>query len=69
MNTATPATPATPRRLLRLPQVLDKVGTKRTPWLDLVRRGDAPKPVKIGRAVSWDETEIDAWIAAKLAAR
>ncbi|MFA7604458.1 MAG: AlpA family phage regulatory protein [Novosphingobium sp.] len=68
MTEKTPA-PAAPHRLLRLPEVLDLVAMKRTPWLDRVRRNEAPQPVRIGRAVAWEEGEVQAWIAEKLAAR
>ena len=47
-------------RLLRLPQVLDRVGYKRSRFLDLVRQGVFPKPIKLGaRAVAWPESTID----------
>jgi prophage regulatory protein len=35
-------------------------------------KGEWPQPVKLsdgGRAIAFSETEIDAWIAARLAAR
>ena len=48
-------------RLLRLPAVLDRVGYKRSRFLDLVRLGVFPRPVKLGaRAVAWPESQIDA---------
>ena len=51
-------------RLLRLPQVLDRIPYRRSRFLDLVRQGIFPCPVKIGpRAVAWRETEIDALVA------
>ena len=47
-------------RLLRLPQVLDRVGYKRSRFLDLVRQGVFPRPVKLGvRAVAWPESVVD----------
>ena len=47
-------------RLLRLPAVLDRVGYKRSRFLDLVRQGVFPKPIKLGaRAVAWPESTID----------
>lgn len=50
-------------RLLRLPAVLDRVGYKRSRFLDLVRLGVFPRPVKLGaRAVAWPESQIDALI-------
>jgi prophage regulatory protein len=53
--------PPRPERLLRLPAVLDRVGYKRSRFLDLVRIGVFPRPVKLGaRAVAWPESQIDA---------
>ena len=47
-------------RLLRLKEVLHRVGYKRSRFLDLVRMGVFPKPVKLGpRAVAWPESVID----------
>lgn len=47
-------------RLLRLKEVLHRVGYKRSRFLDLVRQGVFPKPVKLGpRAVAWPESQID----------
>ena len=50
-----------PKRLLRLPEVLDRIGYKRSRFLELVRLGVFPKPIKLGaRAVAWPESQIDA---------
>jgi prophage regulatory protein len=50
--------------LLRLPQVLARVGLKTTRFYQLVGDGDFPKPVRLGdRAVAWISTEVDEWIA------
>lgn len=50
-------------RLVRLPEVLDRVGYKRSRFLDLVRLGVFPRPVKLGaRAVAWPESQIDALV-------
>ena len=49
-----------PKRLLRLPEVLDRIPYKRSRFLELVRLGVFPKPVKLGaRAVAWPESQID----------
>lgn len=50
-------------RLLRLPRTLDRVGLQRTAWLELVRQGKAPKPIKIGRATLWLESEVQQFIS------
>lgn len=54
--------PSTPR-LLRLPDVLDRIPVSRSDWYRGMRRGQYPRPVKIGlRAVAWRENEIDALV-------
>lgn len=52
-------------RILRLPQVREKVGrANATIWKD-VSEGTLPPPISIGsRAVGWKSSELDAWIAA-----
>ena len=59
---------ATTPRLLRLAAALDHVGLGRSAWLDLVREGKAPKPVKIGRASAWVESELAAWLNERIRA-
>jgi prophage regulatory protein len=55
--------PTAPDRFLRLPDVLARVGHRRTSWLDAVAAGRAPAAIRIGtRAVAWSEREIDAWM-------
>lgn len=66
MHTSTPNTEPAQLRLCRLPATLDRVGLGRTAWLDLVREGKAPKPVKIGRATAWVSEEIDAWLRERI---
>jgi predicted DNA-binding transcriptional regulator AlpA len=53
-------------RLCRLPEVLCTVSLSRDAWLDLVRTGAAPQPVKIGQATLWQASEIQRWIADRL---
>lgn len=44
---------------LRLPQVLGVIPLKRTSWLNGVKDGIYPKPVKIGaRSVAWRVEDI-----------
>lgn len=51
-------------RLLRLQEVLHRVGYKRSRFLDLVRQGVFPRPVRLpgGRAVAWPESVVDALV-------
>jgi len=51
-------------RILRIRQVLDLVGLKKTAVYDLRQKGDFPRPVRItGRAIGWVEEEVLRWIA------
>ncbi|WP_040377933.1 AlpA family phage regulatory protein [Duganella zoogloeoides] len=54
-------------RMLRLPQVREKLGrANSTIWND-VRNGVLPPPVNIGpRTVAWSEVELQAWIDARV---
>lgn len=58
-----------PERLLRLAEVIARVGFGKTAIYDRIRAGTFPKPVPLGGVVAWVESEIDAWIAARIAAR
>ena len=66
ISTNLPGPDVDPGRLLRLPSVLALVGLGRSAWLDLVQRGKAPKPVKIGRASLWVESECRGFIAERI---
>jgi predicted DNA-binding transcriptional regulator AlpA len=58
------------KRSLRLPGVEKKVGLKKTQILDAVDKGLFPKPFNIipgGRAIAWDEDEIDEHLANQMA--
>ena len=57
-------------RILRLPQVVEKTGFKRSHIYNLMRAGQFPRSLPLGeREVGWDSVEVDAWVAARLAAR
>ncbi len=53
-------------RLLRLPDCLQIVRIGRTAWLDMVKAGQAPRSVKIGRATFWVASEVQAFIAERI---
>jgi len=56
-----------PKKLLRLPVVCDRVGYSRSTVYLLINRSEFPKPISIGeRAVAWLESDIDAWIEARI---
>ncbi|EOL9020964.1 helix-turn-helix transcriptional regulator [Cronobacter dublinensis] len=51
------------KRLIRVPEVLRRVGFSRTTMYELIKEGRFPDKVIIGaRAVAFVESEIDAWI-------
>lgn len=53
-------------RLIRLPDCLQMVRIGRTAWLDMVKAGQAPRSVKIGRATFWAASEVQAFIAERI---
>lgn len=57
------ATPL-PTRLLRLPDVMARVGMKRSAIYQRMSEGRFPKSRSLGpKCAVWIESEIDAWIA------
>lgn len=50
-------------RLLKLPQVESLVGLKKSKIYALIQSGQFPVPVKVGRASSWLEGEVQTWIS------
>jgi prophage regulatory protein len=49
--------------ILRLRQVMARVGRSRSGIYQLIALGEFPKSIKLGaRAVGWLESEIDEWI-------
>ena len=59
-----------PHRLIRIGEVLRKVGDSKSSWYEKVKEGRAPKPVQIGdHAVAWYEPDINDVIDARLEGR
>lgn len=57
---------AQPSRLLRLPEVMARVGLTRSPIYRQIAAGTFPPAVSLGaRAVAWRESDIAAWIEAR----
>ncbi|WP_318389679.1 AlpA family transcriptional regulator [Enterobacter sp.] len=82
MNTAlsspssAPAAPLMPltgiaqERFLRLPEVIHLCGISRSTIYDLISRNDFPQQVSLGgKNVAWVNTEINAWMAERIARR
>lgn len=59
----TDAIPLRQDRLLRLPQVMDRVGLKRTAIYQRMREGRFPRSRSLGpRCTVWVEAEVDEWV-------
>lgn len=55
------------KRLIRLPEVLNKTGYKKAWIYRLISEDKFPKPIKLGeRAVAFVEVEVDEWILQKI---
>ncbi|TAM57261.1 MAG: AlpA family transcriptional regulator [Rhodanobacter sp.] len=58
-----------PARLIRLPEVIRQTGLARSSIYDGIRDGKFPKPVPLcGRNVGFVESEVQQWIADRIAA-
>ncbi len=54
---------AKPARLLRRKDVENAVGLKRSSIYELMKKGEFPRPIRIGqKAVGWLEHEVDDWL-------
>jgi prophage regulatory protein len=59
-----------PLRIIRADELKDKVGYSIMTVWRLERDGKFPKRIQLGAgAVGWIESEVDAWIAARMAER
>jgi prophage regulatory protein len=68
MTSADLATAAEPLCLLRLPDVIARVGLRRTAIYAAVQAGTFPQPIKLGRrCVAWDSYSIETWIRERIA--
>ena len=56
-------------RLIRLPEVLSRVGVGKTTLYRLVEQGEFPAPRKLGPQIAvWSDHEVSEWVASRLAA-
>jgi prophage regulatory protein len=59
---------AAPLRLLRLPDVIARVGIKRTAIFDAIKAGTFPAQIRLGKRCScWSSAEIEIWVRARIA--
>ncbi|MGB9152141.1 MAG: AlpA family transcriptional regulator [Alphaproteobacteria bacterium] len=65
-----PCYPQTSIRILRLTEVIDRVGLCRASIYQYIATGSFPKQIVLGqRSVGWLEHEIDTWLSVRVAAR
>lgn len=58
--------------ILRKREAMAYIGLGETVFSELVTKGSLPKPIKIhddGRAVGWIRSELDEWLAKRIAKR
>lgn len=53
-----------PRRLLPLPEVMDRVGLRKSAIYERIARKQFPAPVVLGSTSRWVESEVGEWIQA-----
>jgi prophage regulatory protein len=55
-------------RILRWPELKDRIGFSRSHIHNLVAKGEFPPPVKIGaRASGWLESQVNTWLEQRIA--
>ncbi len=59
----------TEQRILRLPQVMDLVGLRKTAVYQRIKENSFPAPIKLGSASGWIQHDIDDWINQQAARR
>ncbi len=63
-------TPEAPFAILRRPEVEARTGLGCSTIYDGIKAGTFPAPIQLGpKAVGWLESEINAWLSARVAAR
>lgn len=57
-------------KILRLPEVKDRVGLSRSSIYQAIQRNEFPSQIKLGaRAAGWLESDIAQWLASRIAQR
>jgi prophage regulatory protein len=58
------------KRFIRLPEVINRTGYRRTSIYEKIAEGTFPAPIKLGpRAVAWVSEDIEEWMDARVAER
>jgi prophage regulatory protein len=58
-----------PKKIIRLPRTIEKTQLSRSTIYSLIKAGDFPQQIKLSsRAMGFLESEVDAWVEARVAA-
>jgi prophage regulatory protein len=52
---------------MRIEQVCFSTGFKKPTIYEWMRQGKFPRPIKIGRSARWPSSDVEKWIAEKIA--
>lgn len=55
-----------PLVLMRIPQILEIMPISRATFCSMVKKGEFPKPIKIGRASLWTQEQVHGYIREKI---
>jgi|UniRef100_E6QGL0 prophage regulatory protein len=55
------------QRILRLPQVMELVGLRKTAVYQRIKENSFPAPIKLGSASGWIQRDIEDWINQQVA--
>ena len=50
-------------RLMRIDEVLTRIRVSKAHWYRAIARGEAPRPIHLGRTSLWRASDVSAWIA------
>ena len=54
-----------PLVLMRIPQILEIMPISRATFCSMVKKGEFPKPIKIGRSSLWTQEQVQAYMRQK----
>lgn len=54
-------------KLIRLGEVMERVGLKKSAIYDRIKAKEFPAPIKIGGASRWPDHDVNSWIALQIA--
>jgi prophage regulatory protein len=55
-----------PLVLMRIPQILEIMPISRATFCSMVKKGEFPKPIKIGRSSLWTQEQVQAYMRQKI---